>query len=157
MKVINGFLQAKVRPEWMTIKYLPVIPPNLRPIIQLKEKVMITTDLNLFYSNIINSNNKIKKLRKMSVPEIFLNGEKNILQNKVDKLIISNKNDKINKRTKSIVNNIQGKKGRFRENLLGKTVDYSGRSVIIIEPKLDLKECGIPIKIGVDYNFRKYL
>lgn len=111
---------------------------------------MITTDLNLFYSNIINSNNKIKKLRKMSVPEIFLNGEKNILQNKVDKLIISNKNDKINKRNKSIVNNIQGKKGRFRENLLGKTVDYSGRSVIIIEPKLDLKECGIPIKIGVD-------
>ena len=124
MKVINGFLQAKVKPEWMTIKYLPVIPANLRPIIQLKEKVMITTDLNLFYSNIINSNNKIKKLRKMSVPEIFLNGEKNILQNKVDKLIISNKNDKINKRNKSIVNNIQGKKGRFRENLLGKTVDY---------------------------------
>jgi DNA-directed RNA polymerase subunit beta' len=132
----------------MTIKYLPVMPPNLRPIIQLKEKVIITTDLNLFYSNIINSNNKIKKLKKMSVPEMFLNGEKNILQNKVDKLIISNKNDKINKRTKSIVNNIQGKKGRFRENLLGKTVDYSGRSVIVVEPKLKLKECGIPIKIG---------
>jgi DNA-directed RNA polymerase subunit beta' len=139
-----------MRPDWMNIKYLPVLPPNLRPIIQLKEKIIITTDLNLFYSNIINSNSKIKKLKKMSVPEMFLNGEKNILQNKVDKLIISNKSDKTSKRNKSIINNIQGKKGRFRENLLGKTVDYSGRSVIVVEPRLTLKECGIPIKIGVN-------
>lgn len=132
------------------IKYLPVLPPNIRPIVKLQDKTIITTDLNFLYSNIINSNNKIIKLRKMSVPETFLNNEKNILQDKIDKLINNEKStynltkSKNNKKLKSLTNTIQGKKGRFRENLLGKTVDYSGRSVIVVEPALKLKECGIP-------------
>jgi DNA-directed RNA polymerase subunit beta' len=138
----------------MIIRYLPVLPPNIRPIVKLKDKTLITTDLNFLYSNIINSNNKIKKIRKMSVPEIFLKREKTILQEKVDKLIVDEKSNTLAKNTrkkklKSLTNNIQGKKGRFRENLLGKTVDYSGRSVIVVEPLLKLNECGLPKEIDV--------
>ena len=134
----------------MLIKFLPVLPPNLRPIIKLKDKAIITTDLNGLYANIINSNNKLKKLRKMYVPENFLNNEKLVLQKKVDLLITNetkNKALKI-KNTKSLMQSIKGKKGMFRENLLGKTVDYSGRSVIIIEPKLKLTKVGIPEETG---------
>nr|YP_010700492.1 RNA polymerase subunit beta' [Strombomonas costata]WCH63630.1 RNA polymerase subunit beta' [Strombomonas costata] len=119
LKLINHFLQTKSNPHWMIIYNLPVLPPNLRPIVKLQDKTLITTDLNFLYAKIININSKINKLRKMLVPEPFLINEKFTLQ-------------------------IQGKRGRFRENLLGKTVDYSGRSVIIVEPNLKLNECGIP-------------
>lgn len=154
--LINYFMLTKSNPSWMTLKYLPVLPPNIRPIVRLQDRTIITTDLNFLYSNIINSNNKIIKLRKMSVPEIFLNNEKNILQDKIDKLInnekktynLSKKSSK--KKLKSLTQSIQGKKGRFRENLLGKTVDYSGRSVIVVEPKLNLKECGIPKEMAIE-------
>jgi DNA-directed RNA polymerase subunit beta' len=91
LKLINHFIQTKSRPDWMTIKYLPVLPPNLRPIVKLQDKTIIITDINFLYSNIININNKILKLRKMSVPETFLYNEKILLQDKVDKLINSEK------------------------------------------------------------------
>nr|AEW13012.1 RNA polymerase beta' subunit [Strombomonas acuminata] len=119
LKLINHFIQTKSNPHWMIIYNLPVLPPNLRPVVKLQDKTLITTDLNFLYAKIVNINNKINKLRKMLVPEPFLINEKYTLQ-------------------------IQGKRGRFRENLLGKTVDYSGRSVIIVEPNLKLNECGIP-------------
>lgn len=132
----------------MLIKFLPVLPPNLRPIIKLKDKAIITTDLNGSYANIISSNNKLKKLRKMHVPENFLNNEKLTLQKKVDLLITNETKNKPQKNTKSLIQSIKGKKGMFRENLLGKTVDYSGRSVIIIEPNLKLNKVGIPEETG---------
>nr|YP_009145380.1 RNA polymerase beta' subunit [Cryptoglena skujai]AKL39005.1 RNA polymerase beta' subunit [Cryptoglena skujai] len=151
IKILNHFLTNKVSPHWMTIKFLPVLPPNIRPIVRLKDKTIITTDLNFLYAKIIDINNKINKLRKMSVPENFLNNEKLLLQENVDKLINSetSKNNKYTttKSLKSLSKNIQGKRGRFRENLLGKTVDYSARSVIIVEPKLRLNECGLPLQI----------
>nr|YP_009145447.1 RNA polymerase beta' subunit [Monomorphina parapyrum]AKL78920.1 RNA polymerase beta' subunit [Monomorphina parapyrum] len=154
LKLINYFIQTKSLPNWMTIKYLPILPPNLRPIVKLQDNTIITTDLNFFYSKIIDSNNKIIKLRKMSVPENFLNNEKLILQENVDKLI--NNESKKNTKTanqnslKSLSKIIQGKRGRFRENLLGKTVDYSGRSVIIVEPKLNINQCGLPKEITTE-------
>nr|YP_009144883.1 RNA polymerase beta' subunit [Euglenaria anabaena]AKJ83330.1 RNA polymerase beta' subunit [Euglenaria anabaena] len=155
LKLINHFIQTKTNPSWMTLKYLPVLPPNLRPILKLQDKTIITTDLNFLYAKIIEINNKIIKLRKMSVTENFLNNEKKLLQDTVDKLINNEKNTKnlilqSKKPLKSLSKIIQGKKGRFRENLLGKTVDYSGRSVIIVEPKLKLNECGIPLKMVVE-------
>ena len=99
LRTTNYFIQTKTKPNWMTIKYLPVLPPNLRPIVKLKDKAIITTDLNKLYANIINSNNKIIKLRKMFVPETFLNNEKIILQTKVDRLIDNEKNTKGTTRT----------------------------------------------------------
>nr|YP_009389109.1 RNA polymerase beta' subunit [Euglena archaeoplastidiata]AKR17882.1 RNA polymerase beta' subunit [Euglena archaeoplastidiata] len=152
LKLINSFIQSKSLPKWMTIKYLPVLPPNLRPIVKLHDNTIITTDLNFLYSKIVNSNNKIIKLRSMNVPETFLNNEKYSLQETVDKLI-NNEKETFNlskKPLKSLSKILQGKKGRFRENLLGKTVDYSGRSVIIVEPLLELKQCGIPIKMSTE-------
>ena len=133
----------------MTIKYLPVIPPNLRPIVKLQDKTIIITDLNILYSKIINTNNKLKKIKRMLVPENFLHNELNALQEDVN-LLIDNKKNKNKQKLKSITNRLEGKKGRFRENLLGKTVDYSGRSVITVEPKLRLQECGIPIEIALE-------
>jgi DNA-directed RNA polymerase subunit beta' len=130
----------------MTIKYLPVIPPNLRPIIKLQDKTIIITDLNILYNKIINTNNKLKKIKRMLVPENFLHNELNSLQENVNLLIDNKKNQKL----KSITNRLEGKKGRFRENLLGKTVDYSGRSVITVEPKLNLHQCEIPIEIAIE-------
>lgn len=102
LRIINNFIQTKTKPFWMTIKFLPILPPNLRPIVKLKDKAIITTDLNKLYSNIISSNNKIKKLRKMYVPETFLTGEKAILQNKVDKLIGNDGNEKEKFTTKNL-------------------------------------------------------
>lgn len=100
LKLINYFVQTKTKPSWMTIKYLPVLPPNLRPIVKLQDKTIIITDVNFLYANIINSNNKIIKLRKMYIPEKFLNNEKYILQDKVDKLI-NNEKTSINNETKT--------------------------------------------------------
>nr|YP_007317179.1 beta' subunit of RNA polymerase [Monomorphina aenigmatica]AFZ88781.1 beta' subunit of RNA polymerase [Monomorphina aenigmatica] len=154
IKILNYFLQTKSSPEWMTIKYLPVLPPNTRPIVKLQDNTIITTDLNFLYAKVIDSNNKINKLRKMSVPETFLNNEKLILQENVDNLINNdtNKNiSKINQKSlKSLSKIIQGKRGRFRENLLGKTVDFSGRSVIVVEPKLKINQCGLPKEIALE-------
>lgn len=150
LKINNYFLETKTLPEWMTIKILPVLPPNIRPIIKLEDKRVITTDLNQLYSKIININNKITKLKKMLIQEKYLNNEKSILQDNVNELILQNKKIKTNKTLKSLTKRIEGKKGRFRENLLGKTVDYSGRSVITIEPKLKLKQCTIPEEIAFE-------
>jgi DNA-directed RNA polymerase subunit beta' len=150
LKITNCFLETKTLPQWMTFKFLPVLPPNVRPIIKLEDKKIITTDLNQLYCKIININNKITKLKKMLIQEKYLNNEKSILQESVNELIINNEKIKTKKKLKSITKRIEGKKGRFRENLLGKTVDYSGRSVITIEPKLKLKECTIPEEIALE-------
>ena len=111
LKIINHFIQTKTNPEWMTIKYLPVLPPNLRPIVILKDKTIITTDLNFLYEKIIESNNKIIKLRKMSVPEKFLNNEKNYLQETVDKLIDSER-----KTTKNTTVRLNIKQNKIKPN-----------------------------------------
>lgn len=147
LKLLNFLVQTKTKPEWMVLKYLPVLPPDIRPIVKIQDKTVVTTDLNFSYLNIITTNNKIIKLRKMLVPEKFLSNEKLFLQQKVDNLIagekknVSRNNEKL---IKSLSSSIKGKKGLFRENILGKTVDYSARSVIVVEPKLDLNEFGIP-------------
>jgi DNA-directed RNA polymerase subunit beta' len=150
-RIVNYFKQTKSKPRWLLFKYLPVIPPNIRPIVKLQDKLIIITDLNFLYANILNINNKIKKLHKMSVPKNFINGEKYVLQTKVDQLLLNSKNQNKSK-LKSITENLQGKKGRIRENILGKTVDYSGRSVIVVGPNLELNKCGIPREIVVKVN-----
>lgn len=153
LKLLNFFIQTKTKPEWMILKYLPVLPPDIRPIVKIQDKTVVTTDLNFSYLNIISTNNKITKLRKMLVPEKFLSNEKLFLQQKVDTLIVGEKstlnNRNSDKLMKSLSSSIKGKKGLFRENILGKTVDYSGRSVIVVEPKLDLNEFGIPEEMVV--------
>ncbi len=152
LKLLNFLSQTKTKPEWMVLKFLPVLPPDIRPIVKIQDKTVVTTDLNFSYLNIISINNKIIKLRKMLVPERFLSNEKLFLQQKVDNLIagekksISKNNEKL---VKSLSSSIKGKKGLFRENILGKTVDYSARSVIVVEPKLDLNEFGIPEEMVV--------
>jgi len=155
-RVFNFFIQTQSKPDWMILKYLPVLPPDIRPIVKISDNTIVTTDLNFSYANIINVNNKILKLRKMLVPERFLNNEKLFLQQKVDALI-SAEGKKVGstsldeeKKIKSLSSLINGKKGLFRENLLGKTVDYSARSVIVVEPHLDLNYFGIPEEIALE-------
>nr|YP_010700365.1 RNA polymerase subunit beta' [Flexiglena variabilis]WCH63513.1 RNA polymerase subunit beta' [Flexiglena variabilis] len=133
-KLINYFTQTKNKLEWMTLIYLPVLPPNLRPILKLQDGTIVTADINFLYSKILNSNNRIEKLKKMQVSEIFLRNEKCLLQESEELQHLRKKP------LKSISSTIKGKHGRLRENLLGKTVDYSARSVIVVEPKLKLHQ-----------------
>nr|YP_009512133.1 RNA polymerase beta' subunit [Euglena hiemalis]AXI98004.1 RNA polymerase beta' subunit [Euglena hiemalis] len=153
LKLATYFLQTCTDPSWMIIRFLPILPPNMRPIVKLDDGTNIITDLNFLYIDIVRNNNK---LRKYLVPEEYLFNRKSIFcSNKVDALInndkfIENQMDPNNmryiqyKKLKSLTESLKGKKGRFRENLLGKTVDYSGRSVIVVEPKLLLNQCGLP-------------
>nr|YP_010700415.1 RNA polymerase subunit beta' [Phacus arnoldii]WCH63546.1 RNA polymerase subunit beta' [Phacus arnoldii] len=143
-KLINYFIETKSRPEWMTITYLPVLPPELRPIIKLEENVIVTSDLNFLYAKIINSNNRTIQLQKMKVAEKFIQKEKLIIQKSIDR-----KNNNFFKSFKSLSENINGKHGRIRENLLGKTVDYSGRSVITVEPNLQINESPTLHRVGI--------
>lgn len=149
IKLLNFFIETQTKLEWMTIKYLPLLPPDLRPILKMKDNTIITSDLNYIYTKIINNNNKIGQLQLMEVDKKIINKETILLKNAIEVLFNSNKGNKSIKNIKSISKIIKGKHGRIRENLLGKTVDYSGRAVISIEPKLKLNECGIPIKIHV--------
>ena len=155
LKFVNSFIKHNRRPEWMILTILPVIPPELRPIVQLAGGKYTSSDLNDFYRRIINRNNRLKKLIELKTPEIILRNEKRMLQEAVDALIdLSMKREKTNvsrrKVIKSLADNLKGKEGRFRQNLLGKRVDYSGRSVIVVGPELKINECGLPKKIAFE-------
>nr|UXD06228.1 RNA polymerase beta' subunit [Eutreptia sp. CCAC 1914B] len=153
LRLINYLIKEKNKPEWMVLNYLPVLPPDLRPMLITKGG-LATSDLNDLYKKIISRNNRLLFLTKMLAPEILIRNEKRLIQESVDALINNGKKGKIildnNRPLKSLSNNIQGKKGRFRQNLLGKRVNYSARSVIIVEPKLKLYECGLPFEIGIE-------
>ncbi|BCX15559.1 MAG: DNA-directed RNA polymerase subunit beta' [Candidatus Parcubacteria bacterium] len=154
LKFINAFIKHNRRPEWMILTVLPVIPPDLRPIVQLAGGQYTSSDLNDLYRRIINRNNRLRKLLDLKTPEIIFRNEKRMLQDAVDSLIDLNmKKDKITigrKVIKSLADILKGKEGRFRQNLLGKRVDYSGRSVIVIGPELRINECGLPKKIAFE-------
>ncbi len=154
LKFINAFLKYNRRPEWMILTILPVIPPDLRPIVQLSGGKYTSSDLNDLYRRIINRNNRLKKLLELKTPEIILRNEKRMLQEAVDSLIdISMKRERIvigRKVIKSLADILKGKEGRFRQNLLGKRVDYSGRSVIVVGPELRINECALPKKIAFE-------
>ena len=155
LKFIEAFLKYNRRPEWMILTVLPVVPPDIRPIVQLQGGKLASSDLNELYRRIINRNNRLKKLIEMKAPEIILRNEKRMLQESVDALIdISLRHEKIivgqRKVLKSLADFLKGKEGRFRQNLLGKRVDYSGRSVIVVDPKLRINECGLPKKMALE-------
>nr|AYQ93412.1 RNA polymerase beta' subunit [Lepocinclis tripteris] len=144
LKLLNYFIETKTKPIWMVLTILPVLPPETRPIIKLPDNNIVSSDYNNLYENIINTNNKIKQLENMNVSEKFIKLERIKLQISTDALINAKYNN-----LKSISNSIKGKSGRIRENILGKTIDFSARSVIAVEPKLKVNECGIPEEIFV--------
>ena len=157
LKVAEGMQQAGLRPEWMITSELPVIPPDLRPMVQLDGGRFAASDLNDLYRRVINRNNRLKKLYRLQAPEVICRNEKRMLQEAVDALIDNNaRRDRAvsaagsRKKLKSLTDLLKGKQGRFRQNLLGKRVDYSGRSVIVIGPHLKLDQCGIPKKMALE-------
>lgn len=158
LQVIEGLMRAKARPEWMFLTVLPVIPPDLRPMVQLDGGRYATSDLNDLYRRVINRNNRLKRLYELNAPEVIVRNEKRMLQEAIDALIDNSIRrgaapvaSQIQRRPlKSLADILKGKQGRFRQNLLGKRVDYSGRSVIVVGPKLKLQECGIPKKMALE-------
>ncbi len=149
LRIINAFKESKNRPEWMVMNVLPVLPPDLRPLVPLDGGRFATSDLNDLYRRVLNRNNRLKRLLELSAPEIIVRNEKRMLQEAVDVLFDNGRRGKVvtgsNKRPlKSLSDMIKGKQGRFRQNLLGKRVDYSGRSVIVVGPDLRLHQCGLP-------------
>ncbi|MFL6711954.1 MAG: DNA-directed RNA polymerase subunit beta', partial [Sulfurifustis sp.] len=154
LKVIEAFLYSGNRPEWMVLEILPVLPPELRPLVPLDGGRFATSDLNDLYRRVINRNNRLKRLLDLNAPDIIVRNEKRMLQEAVDALLDNGRRGKAitgaNKRQlKSLADMIKGKQGRFRQNLLGKRVDYSGRSVIVIGPELKLHQCGLPKKMAL--------
>jgi len=155
LKLINGLIKAKVNPTWMILKVLPVLPPDLRPMVQLSGGRFATSDLNDLYRRVINRNNRLKHLISLGAPEIILRNEKRMLQEAVDSLIDASQRKATRKSRgrqplRSLSDMLRGKQGRFRQNLLGKRVDYSGRSVIIVGPELKLYQCGIPKDMALE-------
>lgn len=149
LKVLEGFQKSGIKPDWMILEVLPVLPPELRPLVPLDGGRFATSDLNDLYRRVINRNNRLKRLLELKAPDIILRNEKRMLQESVDSLLDNGRRGKAmtgaNKRQlKSLADMIKGKSGRFRQNLLGKRVDYSGRSVIVVGPQLKLHECGLP-------------
>ena len=149
LKVLEGFQKSGIKAEWMVMEVLPVLPPDLRPLVPLDGGRFATSDLNDLYRRVINRNNRLKRLLELKAPEIILRNEKRMLQEAVDSLLDNGRRGKAmtgaNKRQlKSLADMIKGKSGRFRQNLLGKRVDYSGRSVIVVGPQLKLHQCGLP-------------
>ena len=149
LKVVEAFRRSGNRPEWMVLTVLPVIPPDLRPMVQLDGGRFATSDLNDLYRRVINRNNRLKRLLELGAPDVIVRNEKRMLQEAVDSLIDNSQRGKALSRRgrrelKSLSDMLKGKKGRFRRNLLGKRVDYSGRSVIVVGPKLKLYQCGLP-------------
>ena len=149
LKVVESFRQSGNRPEWMILEVIPVIPPDLRPLVPLDGGRFATSDLNDLYRRVINRNNRLKRLQELNAPEIIIRNEKRMLQEAVDALFDNGRRGKVitgpNKRPlKSLSDMLKGKQGRFRQNLLGKRVDYSGRSVIVVGPELKLHQCGLP-------------
>jgi DNA-directed RNA polymerase subunit beta' len=155
IRILNGMIENEIHAEWMVLINIPVIPPDLRPMVQLTGGRFATSDLNDLYRRLINRNNRLKKLLKLGAPEIILRNEKRMLQESVDTLIDAQKSSK-NKRKSSkrvpraLSDLLRGKKGRFRRNLLGKRVDYSGRSVIVVGPDLKLNQVGLPKEIALE-------
>ncbi|MEJ5211084.1 MAG: DNA-directed RNA polymerase subunit beta', partial [Burkholderiales bacterium] len=155
LKVLEAFQRSGVRPEWMILEVLPVLPPELRPLVPLDGGRFATSDLNDLYRRVINRNNRLKRLLELKAPEIIVRNEKRMLQEAVDSLLDNGRRGKAmtgaNKRPlKSLADMIKGKGGRFRQNLLGKRVDYSGRSVIVVGPTLKLHQCGLPKKMALE-------
>ena len=155
LKIVNSFIESGNRPEWMILTVLPVIPPDIRPLVMLDGGQFATSDLNELYRRVINRNNRLKRLIELDAPEIIIRNEKRMLQESVDALLDNGKSGNIvkaaNKRPfKSLSDMLKGKQGRFRQNLLGKRVDYSGRSVIVVGPELKLQRCGLPKKMAIE-------
>ena len=155
LKVVETFLHSKNRPEWMMMSALPVIPPDLRPLVPLDGGRFATSDLNDLYRRVINRNNRLKKLQELNAPDVIIRNEKRMLQEAVDALLDNGRGGKTftspNKRPlRSLSDMLKGKQGRFRQNLLGKRVDYSGRSVIVVGPNLKLHQCGLPKKMALE-------
>ena len=153
LKVLEAFQKSGIKPEWMILDILPVLPPELRPLVPLDGGRFATSDLNDLYRRVINRNNRLRRLLDLRAPEIIVKNEKRMLQESVDSLLDNGRRGKVmtgaNKRPlKSLADMIKGKGGRFRQNLLGKRVDYSGRSVIVAGPQLKLHQCGLPKKNG---------
>ena len=158
---LNAFLESGNRPEWMILDVLPVIPPDLRPMIQLPGGRFATSDLNDLYRRIINRNNRLKKLLELEAPTIIVQNEKRMLQEAVDALIDNGRRGRSvsgvgNRPLKSLSSMLKGKQGRFRQNLLGKRVDYSGRSVIVVGPNLKMYQCGVPKEMALEL-FKPYV
>jgi len=155
LKIVESLRQSENRPEWMVMDVIPVIPPDLRPLVLLESGNFATSDLNDLYRRIINRNNRLKKLVDLNAPEVIIRNEKRMLQQAVDALFDNGRCRRpvlgsSNRPLKSLTDMIKGKQGRFRENLLGKRVDYSARSVIVVGPELKLNQCGLPKKIALE-------
>jgi DNA-directed RNA polymerase subunit beta' len=154
LKLCQGFMNSKSRPEWMVLEVLPVIPPDLRPLVPLEGGRFATSDLNDLYRRVINRNNRLKNLLLLKTPDVIIRNEKRMLQEAVDALFDNGRHGRAvtgagNRPLKSLSDMLKGKGGRFRQNLLGKRVDYSGRSVIVIGPELKLHQCGLPKKMAL--------
>ncbi len=160
IRIANGMLRAQIQPSWMVLRTLPVIPPELRPMVQLTGGRFATSDLNDLYRRVINRNNRLKRLINLGAPDIILRNEKRMLQEAVDTLIDATKaKARLTRRQtppRSLSDLLRGKKGRFRKNLLGKRVDYSGRSVVVVGPELRLDQCGLPKEIALEM-FRPFI
>ena len=155
LRIIEAFRKSGNQPEWMILRVIPVIPPDLRPLVPLDGGRFATSDLNDLYRRVINRNNRLKKLIELKAPEIIIRNEKRMLQEAVDALFDNGRHGRpvlgpMNRPLKSLADMLKGKQGRFRQNLLGKRVDYSGRSVIVIGPELKLHQCGLPKKMALE-------
>ncbi|HET7022329.1 MAG TPA: DNA-directed RNA polymerase subunit beta', partial [Xanthobacteraceae bacterium] len=155
LKIVEAFQQSGNKPEWMILTQVPVIPPDLRPLVPLDGGRFATSDLNDLYRRVINRNNRLKRLIELRAPDIIIRNEKRMLQEAVDALFDNGRRGRVitgaNKRPlKSLADMLKGKQGRFRQNLLGKRVDYSGRSVIVVGPELKLHQCGLPKKMALE-------
>ncbi len=155
LKVVDAFRRSGNRPEWMILDVLPVIPPELRPLVPLDGGRFATSDLNDLYRRVINRNNRLKKLMELHAPDVIVRNEKRMLQEAVDALFDNGRRGRVlrganNRPLKSLSDTLKGKQGRFRQNLLGKRVDYSGRSVIVVGPELKLHQCGLPKKMALE-------
>ena len=155
LRVIEAFVKSGNKPDWMVLTQLPVLPPELRPMVQLDGGRFATSDLNDLYRRVINRNNRLKRLLELQAPDIIVRNEKRMLQEAVDALIDNGRRGRAisgshNHKLKSLTDLLRGKQGRFRQNLLGKRVDYSGRSVIIVGPQLKLHQCGLPKKMALE-------
>ncbi len=155
LKVVEAFRKSGNRPEWMILDVIPVIPPELRPLVPLDGGRFATSDLNDLYRRVINRNNRLKKLMELRAPEVIIRNEKRMLQEAVDAMFDNGRRGRVlrganNRPLKSLSDTLKGKSGRFRQNLLGKRVDYSGRSVIVVGPELKLHQCGLPKKMALE-------
>ena len=155
LRVVESFRKSGNKPEWMILDVIPVIPPELRPLVPLDGGRFATSDLNDLYRRVINRNNRLKKLIELHAPDVIVRNEKRMLQEAVDALFDNGRRGRVlrganNRPLKSLSDTLKGKQGRFRQNLLGKRVDYSGRSVIVVGPELKLHQCGLPKKMALE-------